>query len=158
MFFEPSKSRKRAKTANMVVYKTSDLFQIKIKITNPSQEPSASSKAPNEDKKDIYVLCPFKIKIESKHLDHGCIKDQWPCPNQDKDAKPQSGTFQHSPKPPKRLKGHGCSLHLQHQSQNLKHDGIKDNWPYPNQDKYTKHQSGTPSIFHIPKSRLCFGT
>ena len=38
----------------------------KIKMPNPSQEPPASSKAPNEDLKDIDVLCTFKIKIEPK--------------------------------------------------------------------------------------------
>ena len=47
----------------------------KIKMPNPTQEPPASSKAPNEDSKDMDVLCTFKIKIESQNLDHGCIKD-----------------------------------------------------------------------------------
>ena len=51
-------------------------LQIKIKIPNFSQEPPASSKAPNEDLKDMDVLCTFKIKIESQILDHGCVKDQ----------------------------------------------------------------------------------
>merc|ERR1711954_627252 len=56
----------------------SDHIQIKIKMPNPSQEPQASSKAPNGDLKDMDVLCTFKIKIESKNWDHGCIKDQLP--------------------------------------------------------------------------------
>ena len=60
----------------MAVSKTSDHIQIKIKMSNPSQEPPASSKAPNQDLMDIDVLCTFKIKIESQNLDHGCIKDQ----------------------------------------------------------------------------------
>ena len=47
-----------------------------IKIPNPGQEPPASSKAPNEDLKDMDVLCMLKIKIELQNLDHGCIKDQ----------------------------------------------------------------------------------
>ena len=55
---------------------TSDHIQIKIKMPNPSQEPLASSKAPNEDLKDMDVLCTFEIKIESQNLDHGFIKDQ----------------------------------------------------------------------------------
>ena len=76
----------------MGVSKSSDHIQIKIKMPNPSQEPPASSKNPNEDLKDMDVLCTFKIKIESQNLDHGCIKDQRPYPNQDKDAKPQSET------------------------------------------------------------------
>ena len=56
--------------------KTNDHIQIKIKMPNPSQEPPASSKAPNEDLNDIYVLCTFKIEIESQNMDHGYIKDQ----------------------------------------------------------------------------------
>ena len=47
----------------MGVPKTSDHIQIKIKMQNPSQEPSASAKAQNEDLKDMDVLCIFKIKI-----------------------------------------------------------------------------------------------
>merc|ERR1711954_99838 len=76
MFFAPSKSRYRAKIRNMGVPKTSDHIKIKIKMPNPSQEPPASSKAPNEDLKDMDVLCTFKIKIKSQNSDHGCIKDQ----------------------------------------------------------------------------------
>ena len=76
----------------MDVSKASDHIKIKIEMPNLSQEPSASSKAPNEDLKDMDVLYTFKIKIESQNLDHGCIKDQWPYLNLDQDAKPQSGT------------------------------------------------------------------
>ena len=50
----------------MVVSKASDHIQIKIKMPNPSQEPPVSSKAQNEDLKDMYVLCTFKIKIVAK--------------------------------------------------------------------------------------------
>ena len=46
---------------------TRDNIQIKIKMPNPSQEPRVSSKAPNEDLKDMDVLCNFKINIESKN-------------------------------------------------------------------------------------------
>ena len=60
----------------MVLPKTSDHIQIKIKMPNPSQEPPASSKAPNEDSKDMDVLCTFKIKIESQISVYGSIKDQ----------------------------------------------------------------------------------
>ena len=80
----------------MDVSKTSDLIQIKIKMQNPTQEPPVSSKAQNQDLKDMDVLCTFQIKIESQNLDYGCpkyqwkecIKDHWPYPNQDQDAKP----------------------------------------------------------------------
>merc|ERR1711954_507918 len=76
----------------MDVSKTSDHFKIKIKIPKPIQEPTASSKAPNQDLKDMDVLCTFKIKIESQNFDHWCIKDQGPYKNQDQDAKHQSRT------------------------------------------------------------------
>ena len=62
----------------MVVSKTSDHIQIIIKMPNPSQEPPAASKAPNEDLKDMDVHCTFKIEIQSQHWEHGHIKDQWP--------------------------------------------------------------------------------
>ena len=59
-------------------------------MLKPSQEYLASSRAINQDLKDMDVLCPFKIKIESKDLDHIYTKDQGPYQNQDHDAKPQS--------------------------------------------------------------------
>ena len=50
----------------MGVSKINDHIQINIKMTNTSQEPPASSKAPYQDLKDIAVLCTFKITIERK--------------------------------------------------------------------------------------------
>ena len=81
---------------------------------------TALSKAPNQDLKDMDVLCTFKIKIESQKLEHRCIKEQGPYPNKDENVKPQSGTSSilQSPKPG--LKGHGCSLHLQNQDREPK--------------------------------------
>ena len=99
----------------MGVPKTSDHIQIKIRMQNPSQEPPGSSKAPNEDLKDMNVPCTFKIKIECQNLDHWYIKNQWPYLNQDQDAKPQLGTSSVLQSPKWGLKGHGCSLHLQNQ-------------------------------------------
>ena len=46
--------------------KTKYHIQIKIKIPNLNQEPPASSKAPNDDLKDMDVLCTVKIKVELK--------------------------------------------------------------------------------------------
>ena len=45
--------------------KTSDRIQINIGMQNPNQEAPAFSKAPNDDLKDIDVLCTFKINKES---------------------------------------------------------------------------------------------
>ena len=98
MFFAPSKTRQRAKIPSMGVSKTSDHIQINIRMPNPSQEPPASSKAPNEDLKDMDVLCTFKIKIESKNLEHGYIKDQGPYQNLDQDAKIPVRNLQRPPK------------------------------------------------------------
>ena len=47
------------------VWKTSDYIQIQMKMPNLSQEIPVSSKAQNEDLKDLDVLCISKIKIES---------------------------------------------------------------------------------------------
>ena len=67
-----------------------DPIPITMKMPNPSQEPQASFKSPNEDLKDIDVLCTFKIKIESQHSDCGCTKDQWQYQNQYQNAKAQN--------------------------------------------------------------------
>ena len=75
MFFAPSKSREQAKIYITDISKTSDHIHIKIKMPNPSQEPPASSKVPNEDLKDMDSFCTFKIMIESQHSDHGFIKN-----------------------------------------------------------------------------------
>ena len=99
----------------MGVSKTSNHIKITIKMPNPSQEPPASSKAPNEDLKDMDVLCTFKIKIESQNSDDGYMKNQWQYPNQDQEAKPQSGTSSILQSPKSAHKGHGCSLNLQNQ-------------------------------------------
>ena len=60
----------------MSISKISDHIQVKIKMANPSQEPPVSSKPPNQDLKDIDVLCTFKIKIQSLNSDHSCMKDK----------------------------------------------------------------------------------
>ena len=120
MFFAPSKSRKRDKSWNICVSKTIEHIIIKIEITNTSQEPLASSKAPNEDLKGMGVLWAFKIKRDSQNLEHGCIKDQWPYPTQDQNAKPQSGTSSFLQCPLLGLKRYRCSLHLQNQGRESK--------------------------------------
>ena len=99
----------------MVISKTRDHIQIKIKMPNPSQEPPLSSKAPNEDLINMDVICIFKIKIEGQNSDHGYIKDQWPYPNYNQDAKPKPETSSLLKIPKWGLKGHGCFLSLQNQ-------------------------------------------
>ena len=60
----------------MGVSKTMDYIKIKIKIQNSTLEPPASSKAPNQDFKDMDVLCTLKIKIESQNSEYWRTKDQ----------------------------------------------------------------------------------
>ena len=74
----------------MDVAKANDHIQNKIMIPNPSQNPPVFSRAPNQDFKDMEVLCIIKIKIESQHLELGFTKNQWPYPIQDLDDKSQS--------------------------------------------------------------------
>ena len=52
----------------MSVKKNTDHIQIKIEMQNPSQEPPASSKAPNQDLSDMEALCTFKTKMEPKFV------------------------------------------------------------------------------------------
>ena len=104
----------------MGISKTSDHIQIKIKIPNPSQEPPASSKAPNEDLKDMEVLCTFKIQIEKQNSEHGYSKDQCQYPNQDQDAKTQKRMSSVLQSPKSGHKGHGCSLQLPNQDREKK--------------------------------------
>ena len=87
-------------------------------MPNSSQEPTESSKAPNKDLKNMDVLCNFKMKLESRNSEHG--QWQWPCLNQDQDAKPLSGTSSVHQSPKWGLKGHGCTLHLQNQDREPK--------------------------------------
>ena len=67
MFSAPSKSRESAKIWDLGTPKTSNHIQTKIKMSNPSQETPASSKTPNQDLKDMNVLCTFKVKT-SDHI------------------------------------------------------------------------------------------
>merc|ERR1711954_144143 len=154
MLFKPSKSRERQKIWKMGASKTSDNIQTKIKMPNSSQEPSVSSKAPNDDLKDLDVLCIFKIKIESQNSDHECIQGQLPYPNQDQDVKPKSGTSSILQSPRSGLKGHGCSLHLQNQDREPKF-GI---WVYQRTLTISKSRSGfhtsVRNLQHPPKPQI----
>ena len=70
--------------------KTSHYIQINTRMQNPSQESPASSKASNEDLKDMSVFHTFKTKIESKWTmgmsktsDYIQIKIKMPNPSQE---------------------------------------------------------------------------
>merc|ERR1711954_521807 len=128
MFFAPSKSRLRAKIWIIDISKTSDYIQINIKMPIPSQEPPASSKASNEDLKDMDVLCTFKIKIESQNLEHGYIKTSDHIQIKLKIPNPSQESPASSKAPNKDLKDMGvlCTLKIKIESRNLEHRCIKD--------------------------------
>ena len=118
----------------MGVSKTSDHIQIKIKMPNSNQEPPASSKAPNQDLKDMDVLCTFKIKIESQISEHGYIKDQCHIQININNPNPSLEPPASSKSPNQDLKDMDvfCTFKLKIESQKLDHACIKDEWPYPN--------------------------
>ena len=154
MFFAPLKSRWRVKIQIIGISKTSDYIQIRIKFPNSSQEPPVSSKAPNEDLKDMHVLCTFKIKLDSQNLHHGCIKDQWQYPNEDQDAKPQSGTSSVLQSPKSGLKGHACSLHLQNQDREPKFRSWMYQRPVTISKSRSRYQTQVRIIQHPPKPKM----
>ena len=138
----------------MGISKTSDHIQIKIKMPNPSQEPQASPKAQNQDFKDMAVLCSFEIKIESRHSEHGLTTDQWSYPNQDQDAKPQSGTSIILQSPKWGLKGHGCSLHLQNQDREPKFGSWLYQRPVTIFKARSRCQTPVRNLQHPPKPQI----
>ena len=97
-----------------------DHNQKNIKMPNPSKEPPASSKNPNQDLKDIDVFCTFKIKTESQNWEYGCTKGHLSYPNPDQDAKSQSETTSILQSSNSALREHGCSLHLQNKDRESK--------------------------------------
>ena len=56
----------------------------------PVQEPSAPTKAPNQDLKDMVVQSPSKSR-ESQNFEHWCIKDQQTHPSQKQSVNPKPG-------------------------------------------------------------------
>ena len=85
----------------------------------------------------MFVLCTFKLKIESQNLDHEYIKDQWPYHSQDQDANPSQEAPVSSKVQNEDLKDMDglCTFKIKTESQNLDYGIIKDQWLYPNQDQ-----------------------
>ena len=134
----------------MGVSKTSDHIQIKIKMSNPSQEPTGFSKDPSQYLDYIHVLCTFKIKnigVSFTH-DHIQIKMKLPNPSQE-----PPGSYK---APNEDLKDIHvlCTFKIKRESQNSDHGCIKDQCPYENQNQYAKTKSGTSRNLQNPKSVL----
>ena len=138
----------------MGVSKTNDHNQIKIKRPSLNQDLPASSKAPNEDLRDMDVLCTFKIKIEIQNLENKFPNNLWPYPNHDQDVKPQWGTSSILYVPKSGLKGYRCSLHLENQES----EPIFETWVYekPVTISKSRSQSQTPvrNLQHSPKPQI----
>ena len=111
----------------MAVSKTSDHIQIKIKMLNPSQDPPALTKAPNQDSKDINDLCT----LESQNLDLWCIKIKIKMTISIKEPL----TLSKAPNQDSKDIAALCTLKIKNESQNLEHGSITDKWQYLNQDK-----------------------
>ena len=104
---------------NLCVSKTICHIRIKIDMPNPSQEPSAPTKAPNQDLKDMDVICIFKYKIEPKF--GTCVNQrQVTIFKSVSRCKTPVKILQYPRKPKIRTKGHRCSLHLQNQDRKTK--------------------------------------
>ena len=138
----------------MDISKTSYHIQFKIKMPNPFQEPPASSKAPNQDLKDMDVLCTFKITIESQNSESGCIKDHLPYPYEDQYLKLNSGTFSILQIPKSGLKGQGYSFHLQNEDREPK----LGSWVYQRPVTISKSRSISQTqlrnLRHTPNSQI----
>ena len=155
MYFLLSKSRYRAKIRNKGVSKTSDHIHIKIKMLNPSQEPPAPTKAPYQDIKDMDVLCTFKIKIENQNSEYRCINNHQPYPNEDQDAKPQSGTSSLLQSPKSGLKEHGCFLHLQNQDRQQKIGSWINQRPVTIFKSTSRCRTPVRNLYPTPKPQIC---
>ena len=63
MFFAPSKSRYRPKIWKKVYQRPVTISKSRSRFKTLVRGPPASSKTPNQDLKEMDVLCTFKIKI-----------------------------------------------------------------------------------------------
>ena len=113
----------------MGVSNTSKHVKVNVMIQNSSQEPSASSKAPNDDLKDMDILCTFKIKRQraknrikgiSETSDNIQIKIKMPNSSQEPPA------FSKSPKKDLKDMDVLCTFKIKIESQNSHHGCIKD--------------------------------
>ena len=129
----------------VIIFKSRPRCQ--IPVTNLQHPP----KSPNQDLKDMDVLCAFKIKIETqiwkrglpKTSDHIRIKIKIWTPSQEP---PVSCIARNQD-----LHGHRCTFKIKSQRQHWEYKCIKDQWPYSNQYQDAKPQPGTSSIPQSPK-------
>ena len=122
-------------------------------MSNASQELPASSKAPNQDLKDMDVLCTFKIKIESQNLEHGCTKDQLPYTDEDLVTKSQSGTSSPHQRPKSGLK-EWMFFDLQNQDREPKFGTGAYQRPVTISISRSRCQTPVRNLQHPPKTQM----
>ena len=138
----------------MGVSRTSDHILIKTQIPNPSLQPPALSKVPNQDLNDMNVTCTFKIKTERQNLEYGCIKDKVITSKSISDSKPQTGTSSILQSPKGGLKGHVCSLHLQNQDREPKFGSWVYQRPVTISKSRSRCQTPDRNLQHPPKPKI----
>merc|ERR1712112_758672 len=102
MFFAPSKIQIESQNLHHGCIKDQLPYPNKDQDANPSQEPPASSKAPNQDLQDMDVLCTFKIKIEPKFGSWVCQRPVTIFKSRSR-CKTPVRNLQHPPKPQMRM-------------------------------------------------------
>merc|ERR1711954_316456 len=122
-------------------------------MSNPSQEPPASTKSQNEGLMDMDVLCTFKIKLESQNLDHGYIKTSDHIQINKKIPNPSQEPPKSSKAPNEDSKDRDvlCTFKIKIECWNSNHGYIQYQGPYKNQDQDAKLQSGTSSVLQSLK-------
>ena len=148
------KPKARARTKSQNPIKDSWPYPNQNQEVNPQLGTFMPHKAPNQDVKDMDVLCTFIIKIESQKFEYRCTKDQWQYPNEYQDAKPQSGTSSVLQSPKWGLKGHGCSLHLQNQDREPKFGSWVYQRPVTISKSRSRCQTPISYLHHLPNIQI----
>ena len=92
--------------------------------------------------------------MESQNLELGCIKNQWPYPNQDQDAKPQSGTSSILQSKKSGPKGNEGSLHLHNQYKEGKFGKLAYQRLVTKSKWRSKCQTQVRNLKHHPKPQI----
>ena len=153
MFFAPSKSKQRAKICIMVISKTSDHIQIKIKMPNPSQEPPESSNPQRRTYRTLMFFAPSKLRQRAKFWIMGVLKPVTISISRSI-YQPLVRNLQHPPNPQMRTLRTWMFFAPSKSRQRaaIKNMGLsKISDHIPSQDQDGKPQSGTSSVLQIPK-------
>ena len=133
----------------MDLTETNDPIQIKINMLNP-KEPPASSKARNQELKDMNVLCNKMKNIDvPKNSDYIQLKIKMTNPTNPNQEPP---AFSKVPYQDFKDRDFHCTLKIKIETQILDREWIKDRGPYPDHDQVVNGQLETSSILESPTS------